>query len=214
MRYELQSMTDAEAAALEARIREMWDAGDLQSAATEALRGYGLELISYLVAITRDESKASETYSTFCEAMWRGLPDFSWQCTFRTWAYVLVRHALSRRGRDPFGDSERAVPLSRAPEVFKIADGVRSKTLKFLRTEVKDRVALLRERLEPDDQSLIILRINRRLTWDEIARIMCEEEMEPSAQQLRRKAAALRKQFQRAKERLRRLVEQDRVLES
>jgi RNA polymerase sigma-70 factor (ECF subfamily) len=203
-----------DAVALEARIREKWTAGDLQGAATEALRGYGMEVLSYLVAITRDESEAREVYSTFCEAIWRGLPDFRWQCTFRTWAYLVARHALSRRRRDPFRNAERAVPLSRAPEVFKIAEGVRTKTLKFLRTEVKDRVALLRERLEPEDQSLIILRINRRMSWDEIARIMCDEETAPSAQQLRRKAAALRKQFQRAKERLRRLVEQDRILES
>jgi RNA polymerase sigma-70 factor (ECF subfamily) len=207
-------MTAEDAAALEAGIKEKWEAGDLQGAATEALRGYGLELLSYLVAITRDESEASEVYSAFCEAMWSGLPDFHWQCTFRTWAYVLARHALFRRHRDPFRNAGRAVPLSRAPEVFKIADDVRSRTLIFLRSEVKDRVALLREQLEPDDQSLIILRINRRLSWDEIARIMYEEETEPSAQQLRRKAAALRKQFQRAKERLRRLVEQDRILES
>ena len=207
-------MITIDGAELEARIREKWDAGDLPGAATEALRGYGLEVFSYLVAITRDESEASEVYSAFCEAMWRGLHAFRWQCTFRTWAYLLARHALSRRGRDPFCNAERAVPLSWAPEVFKIADGVRAKTLKFLRTEVKDRVALLRERLEPEDQSLIILRINRRLSWDEIARIMYEEETEPSAQQLRRKAAALRKQFQRAKERLRHLAEEERVLES
>jgi RNA polymerase sigma-70 factor (ECF subfamily) len=207
-------MTAADADALEARIRERWDADDLPGAATEALRGYGLEVLTYLVAITRDESEASEVYSAFCEAMWRGLPDFHWQCTFRTWAYVLARHALSRRRRDPFRNGARAVPLSRAPEVFRIADDVRSQTLKFLRTEVKDRVALLREQLDPEDQSLIILRVNRRLSWDEIARIMCEEESEPSAQQLRKKAAALRKQFQRAKQRLRRLVEQERFLES
>lgn len=198
---------------LEARIKDRWEAGDLPGAATEALRGYGLEVFSYLVAITRDESEAGEVYSAFCEAMWRGLSDFRWQCTFRTWAYLLARHALSRRGRDPFRNAERAVPLSRAPEVFKMAENVRTKTLEYLRTEIKDRVALLREQLEPEEQSLIILRINRRLSWDEIARIMWDEETEPSAEQLRKKAAALRKQFQRAKDRLRRLVEQERILE-
>jgi RNA polymerase sigma-70 factor (ECF subfamily) len=207
-------MTTEDPAALEARIREKWDAGDLQGAATEALRGYGVEVLGYLVAITRDEPEASEVYASFCEAMWRGLPDFRWQCTFRTWAYVLARHALSRRRRDPFHNAERAVALSRAPEVFEIADNVRTRTLKFLRTEIKDRVAVLREQLDPEDQSLIILRINRRLSWDEIARIMHEEKAEPSAEQLRRSAAAMRKRFQRAKERLRQLVEQEGVLES
>ena len=200
--------------ALEPRIRASWDAGDLQGAATEALRGYGAEVLGYLMAITRDESEANEVYGVFCEALWRGLPDFRWQCTFRTWAYVLARHALSRRRRDPFRNADQAVPLSGAPEVFAIADNVRTRTLKFLRTEVKDRVALLRERLDPEDQSLFILRINRRLSWEEIARIMQPEETEPSAQQLRTDAATIRKRFQRAKERLRRLVEREGVLDS
>jgi RNA polymerase sigma-70 factor (ECF subfamily) len=207
-------MSNVDNADAEAEIRSRWDAGDLEGAATCALHCYGSEVFSYLMAITRNEPEASDVYADFCEAMWRGLPDFRWQCSFRTWAYVLARHALSRRCRDPFRDAGRAIPLSRASEVFKIADSVRSKTLRFLRTEVKDQVAVLRERLDPEDRSLIILRINRRLSWDEIARIMYEEEAEPSTEQLRRKAAAMRKQFQRAKERLRRLVEQEQLLES
>ena len=32
--------------------------------------------------------------------MWRGLPGFAWQCSFRTWAYAVARRCWLRRRRD------------------------------------------------------------------------------------------------------------------
>jgi RNA polymerase sigma-70 factor, ECF subfamily len=207
-------MDSPDPAALEQEIKRHCDAGDLQAAATAALTGYGAEIFGYLMAVLRSETDAGEVFAAFSEALWKDLGRFRWQSSFRTWAYVLARHAVSRQRRDPFRCAERAVPLSRAPEVFEIADKVRTATLQYLRTEVKDRVALLREQLAPEEQSLIILRINRRMSWNEIARIMYDGGVEePDQAELGRQAAARRKQFQRAKERLRQLAEEQQLID-
>ena len=76
--------------------------------------------------------------------------------------------------------------------------GVRSRTLPFLRTEVKDEFARIRESLDPDDQALLILRVDREMSWDEITQVFGDSGQ--TAADRRRAAARLRKRFQRIKE--------------
>jgi len=180
----------------ETRIREAAGAGRWADAATAALRAYGDELLGYLVAVTRNETDAADAFSLFTEDLWRGLPRFRWECTFRTWAYGLARHALARVRRDPH--RRRAVPLDDGHVAALVAD-LRSRTATFLRTETKDKVARIRAELDPDDQTLLILRLNRGLAWRDIARVMSPEDVEPDRAALDRLAAALRKRFERLK---------------
>jgi RNA polymerase sigma-70 factor (ECF subfamily) len=196
---------------LEHRIRELCDAQQWGPAATTALRGYGPEVLGYLSAMCRTETDAAEVFSSFCEDMWKGLPRFRWQSSFRTWAYTLARHALYRLGRDPQRRAGRNVALADSPEVLELAEQVRTTTMIHLRTETKNKFTALREQLEPDDRTLLILRVDRKLAWNEIAAIMAEEQ-EPTAEQLKRGAATLRKRFERAKERLRKLATEQRLI--
>jgi len=78
---------------------------------------------------------------------------------------------------------------------------VKTRTQTLIRTETKDRFAALRAALDPDDQTLLILRIDRKLPWRDIARIL-----EPTAttpEQLDRTSATLRKRLERLKDELR-----------
>jgi RNA polymerase sigma-70 factor, ECF subfamily len=194
-------VTDREA--LEQRIRDAGAAADWAGAATAGIEGYGVEIFSYLLTITRNESDASEVYSQFCENLWTGLPRFRWDASFRVWAYVLARHAWSRFARDPNRRSGRRDPLSN-PLVEQVAEQVRSRTLTFLRTEVKDKLSELRAQLPPDDQTLLIMRIDRRLAWNEIALVMSDAEPGTLGEAaLKRQSAALRKRFERLKLELR-----------
>jgi RNA polymerase sigma-70 factor (ECF subfamily) len=118
---------------------------------------------------------------------------------------------LYRIGRDPQRRRERNVALSESPEVFEIVELVRTTTMIHLRTETKNKFTALREQLEPDDRTLLILRVDRKLAWNEIATIMGEED-EPTPEQVRRDAATLRKRFERAKERLRKLALDQRLI--
>jgi len=183
--------------ALERRIRAACDGARWNDAATAAIEGYGPEVLGYLYALTRNEVDADDCFSLFCESLWLALPRFRWESTLRTWAYVLARHAWHRKVRDPQRRVERRVPLSAAP-LAALADKVKTRTLTFLRSEKRNRLLELRDKLEPDDQTLLILRIDRALGWRDIARVMSDDEDETTAA-LDRRAATLRKRYERLK---------------
>jgi RNA polymerase sigma-70 factor (ECF subfamily) len=186
-------------------LRQRFEAGDLKAVATLALKVYGPEIMGFLVVVLRDPDEAGEVFSQFLEALWRGLPRFSWISSLRTWVYALARNAAHHHRRDR--QRKRQVPLSLAPEVAQVAENVRTTTLAFLRTQARTRVERLRESLDPDDQMLLILRVNRKLEWKEIARIMDDAGMDAADDDLDRVAARLRKRYQRVLDDLRQRAE-------
>jgi RNA polymerase sigma-70 factor, ECF subfamily len=183
----------------EARIDACLRAGDLQNAATSAVEAYGPEVLGFLVTLLRDESDASEAFSQACEDLWRGLPGFQQRASMRTWFYTLARHAAARLRRSPSRAPRRRLPLT---ELSEVADGVRSRTLPYLRSEVKDQFAAIREGLDESDRALLVLRVDRRLDWLEIARVFCDDD--PSEGELVRTSGRLRKRFQAVKLEIRR----------
>jgi len=190
----------------EAELRELHAAERYGETATLVLERYGRELMTYLVAIARSETDAAEAFSQFTEDLWRGLPRFRWQSMARTWCYTLARNALFRVRRTARRRGGPAIGLSDAPEVARAAEQVRTATITYLRTQVKDEVAALRERLSPDDQAILILRIDRKLSWLDVARALADED-EPSDAELSRRSATLRKRFGRIKSDLKQLLE-------
>lgn len=187
-------------AALEAELESLCAAGDYRAATTLTLERYGPEILGYLVAVARTESDATDAFSLFSEDLWRGLAGFRWEASMRTWAYTLARNALRRLVRTP-DRKARKVPLSHSPEVFDMAEKVRTETMSYLRTEVKDQVAELRAELDPEDQTLFVLRISRQMSWNEIARVMADDP-ESDGDEIKRISARLRKRFERAKNQL------------
>lgn len=167
-------------------------------ATTLILERHGPEILGLLVSIAGDEAVAADGYSVFCEQLWRSLPKFRFESTVRTWAYVLARRALVNvRRRDGKGPPMQAVSPSRLPE---LVEDVRSATRPYLKTTHKDALAAVRASLSDDDQMLLVLRLDRALAWDEIARVLGPEDAD--APTLQRTAVALRKRFSRAKQRL------------
>jgi RNA polymerase sigma-70 factor (ECF subfamily) len=196
---------------IEDQVRARWNAGDFDAATTATLRGYGDEVFSFLVARLRAEDRAADVFSQTCEDLWKSMEGFQWRCSMRTWLYKLARSAAVRYERTPANRRDRRVAMSRISEVV---DKVRSRTLVHLRSEVKSEFQKLRELLDPDEQTLLILRVDRGLDWNEIARIM---EVEDGAGQvdpaeLKRASARLRQRFQKLKVRLRELAEEHGLL--
>lgn len=185
--------------ALEQRIAALLTAGDASGAATAALRGYGAEILGYLTSILRDEDLAGDAFATFSEDLWVGLPAFRRESAFRTWAYKLAWHAAMRLARDP--KRKRHAPMA-SSLASNLAAEIRTATAVHLRTETKTAVQRLREELTPEEQTLLILRIDRGLEWREVAQIVDEEE------------ATLRKRFERVKEKLRKAAEKQGLLGS
>ena len=192
--------------AAETDVRAKIEKGDLKGAATTALETYGPELYGFLHALARDDDLAAEAFSTFSEDLWRGLGKFRWESSLRTWSYALARNALWRLRRDPRRRAEHNIPISdQSSNLAQLAVQVRTTTLPFLRTEVKDELAKLRDELDPDDHALLILRIDRRLSWRDIARALPGEGGDAEAD-VDKRAATLRKRFERAKSLLREMA--------
>jgi RNA polymerase sigma-70 factor (ECF subfamily) len=200
-------MEAAERESLERRIRAHFDAGDKKKAATTLLEGYGREILSFLIAQLRDRDAASEVFSQFTEELWKSLDGFRWECSARVFCYTLARRAAGHYIKDARRRRGRQVPLSHAGPLSAIEEKIRTATLAAVRTETRTRIAELRASLPPEDQALLLLRINRRLDWKEIAQVMSHEGEAVSDEVLAREAARLRKRYQVAKDKLRQMAE-------
>jgi RNA polymerase sigma-70 factor (ECF subfamily) len=70
----------------------------------------------------------------------------------------------------------------------------------------------LRDQLSEDERALLIVRVDRGLSWNEIAQSMGDGDELLVGTALTRQAAALRKRFERIKERLRGLAKEAGLL--
>ncbi len=203
-----------ERALLEAPARRAITAGDRSTAATLALRLYGGEVYAFLAATSVSASAADDVYGDFCEVLWNQLAGFRWQASLRSWMYAIARTLTLRHKIDGLRRQRRTQTLDLAPEVAALAAEVRSSTLEVLRTSVKDRFRALRAELPLEEQELLLLRVDRELSWRDIARILAEETPGDglATPQLDRQAALLRKRFERTKERLRALAAERNLL--
>jgi RNA polymerase sigma-70 factor (ECF subfamily) len=69
-----------------------------------------------------------------------------------------------------------------------------------------DRLRLLRASLDPEDRTLLALRIDRALEWDEVAAVLSTDASPVNA-------AALRKRFERLKAKLARLAREQGLID-
>jgi RNA polymerase sigma-70 factor (ECF subfamily) len=181
--------------ASEERIRELLAAGDARGAATEAIRGFGPQVLQYLRAVLRDETEAREAFSQFAENLWKGLGSFRGQSSFKTWALRLACNAALNLRDQAWHKRGRRFATG---EASAIAEDVRTRSV--LRVE-RQRQALdkLRESLTTEEQSLLVLRIDQGLPWNEIAEVLALEGKPVEV-------ATLTKRFERLKERLAKLA--------
>jgi RNA polymerase sigma-70 factor (ECF subfamily) len=185
------------------RVLESVRAGQLDAAATDAIKIYGPEIYTLLVSIHRSQVDADDAFSLFCEKLWRGLSGYEARSSFRTWAYTIAWSAASRiHVRKAARRLERLVTNS---EIAALALAVRTDTMSRRRNERRTRLRELRQTLPTEDQLLLVLRVERELDWKDLARVMNPDaELDEAA--LDRESARLRKRFQSVKERLRAMI--------
>ncbi len=175
---------------LEDRIHALLAKGDRDGAATTALDGYGPGVFGYLSALL-PEDDARDAFSFFAEDLWRGFEGFRGESSVRTWLYRLAWNAAGRVARD--GYRRRRVPLP-SSAASRLAAHIASQS-GLAPGGRRDRLRRLRDSLTPEERTLLVLRVDRELGWDEIAEILAQGDEKPSS-------AALRKRFERLKEKL------------
>lgn len=183
---------------MEVEIRRRFDAADLDGAMQLAIETYGSELYGFLVGLAKNRTHAEDAFGATCEAMWKNLPKFRWESSLRVWAYTIARNEFFRQATA----AKREVLIEKVPTLKEAIDRIRTSTPMHRRSEVHEEFAKVREELAPDDHMLLGLRLDRKLAWNEIARVLGDGD--PA--HITRDAAALRKRFERLKERLRERV--------
>lgn len=169
---------------------------DLTRAAALALETYGAEIYGFLVNELRGD--AADVFSAVSERFWRGLPAFEGRCSVRTWLYVLARNAAAEWRKSPRNRRDLHTGIS---ELDAIVTRLRTQTAPWRRSEVKDQIRALRDSLPDEDRMLLVLRVDRGLEWDDVARVMLDVEAREAA--VARESARLRKRFQLIKDQLR-----------
>jgi RNA polymerase sigma-70 factor (ECF subfamily) len=182
------------------RVAALLEAGEVDEAAAAAIEALGPAVLGYLASMV-DEDDAHDVFSRWAEDVWRGLPGFRFEASLRAWAFRLAWHAASRLLRDPW--RKRGVPLS---------DGAASRLAASIAGQSrlpggrKDTLRALRLRLPAEDQTLLVLRVDKDLEWAEVAEVLSEDGAPVEA-------AALRKRFERIKERLAGMAREEGLLE-
>jgi RNA polymerase sigma-70 factor, ECF subfamily len=210
----LERVDDADRARFEQQVRELCARGDHAAAATAVVRDYGPEILGFLMALHHDAIEANDAFAEVAEAVWRGLPAFAWQSSVRTWAYAIARN-VSRALRRNAGRRGRRVMNATDGFFQDLVHKVRTETTPFLRTEKKTRLQALRDALPEEDRMLLVLRVDRGLPWNDVARIVAPgEDAAPADEEtITQEAARLRKRFQLVKARLRDLAKREGLTE-
>jgi RNA polymerase sigma-70 factor (ECF subfamily) len=178
---------------VESRVGERLTAGAVEEAATIAIEGYGPAILGYLCSML-DEDDARDAFSMFAEDLWRGIPGFRRECSLRAWAFRLGWHAAARFLRDPYRKRRERLPSSAAS---RLAASVAASSM--MPGGRRDQLRRLRDMLDPEDRTLLVLRIDKGMDWQDISAVLSAEGAPVTS-------VALRKRFERLKDRLARLA--------
>lgn len=175
---------------LDERIRDLLANGDARSASATAVQTLGPRILGYLRAVLRDEADAADAFSIWAEHVWRGIATFRGDSSIRTWAFKVAWNASLNVRDDAWKRLGRRLGTG---EASRLAEEIRTATVERVERQ-RDALASLRESLSPEDQTLLSLRIDQKLTWSDIGEVLGVEPV------------VLRKRFERLKDRLGRLA--------
>jgi RNA polymerase sigma-70 factor (ECF subfamily) len=182
---------------VQARLR----AGDLPGAATVAIRELGPAVARYLRSMLRTDADAADAFSDWAESLWAGIGTFEGRASFTSWAYRLAFHAALDLSDRAHRKRERRLATA---EASVLAAEVR--TTAFAEERRRHALDALRAELSPDDQTLLFLRVDQQLPWEDVAAVLSKPDVPVDP-------AAVRKRFERLKERLRKLARERGLLE-
>jgi RNA polymerase sigma-70 factor (ECF subfamily) len=188
----------------EALLREQHAQGRHADVVTHMLRELGPHLLGFVRSRIRDEAVAEDAYAAFCLDLWRSMPSFRGQCSFEGWAYLLLRNAINRTLQRVVRPRRQELGISQLSAFPELEAQARTTLSSVGSPEQKDRFAALREQLDEHEQTLLVLRVDRNLSWKDVAQVFLGGQAEEP--ELEREAAKLRQRFQALKMKLARMA--------
>lgn len=184
---------------LDAHVRDLLADDDRDAAATQVIETLGPAVVGLLRTL-HDEDDADDVFQQWAEDVWRGLPGFRGDCSLRAWTHRLAWHASARFRRQPWLKRNRRLRTSAASKLA--ASVARS----ALAGRPEHRLEVLRKDLDPEERTLLLLRLDGEMTWEEISTVLAREGDEVTP-------VALRKRYQRIKDRLERIARDKGLLD-
>jgi RNA polymerase sigma-70 factor (ECF subfamily) len=176
------------------------------------LETYGPEVHGYIRGVSR-AGLADDIYGQVVLDLWADIERFKWRCEARTYLFALARNAIARVHKLSTRATRRERAYADAQWLDALIPRSRTATPAYLRSEVKMRLRALRERLGPEEQTLLVLRVDRRMSFSELALVMSPPHEELSAGEQARIATRLRKRFEAVKKKLHRMMVEDGLLD-
>ncbi len=174
--------------ALDLQVRGLLAGGDPDGAATAALEELGPAILGWLRALHGTDD-GDEVFAEFAERLWKGLPGFRGESPLRAWAYRIAWNASHSFRDDAWRRRRQHLPTNAASNLAARLSRSADPAIE------ESRLARLRELLPPEDHALLVLRLDREMSWEEIADVLSASGSPVSA-------AALRKRYERVKDRL------------
>jgi RNA polymerase sigma-70 factor (ECF subfamily) len=183
-------------------VRERQAAGDADGAATAVIEALGPGILRYLRSMLRVEEDAADAFSQWSENVWTGLPSFRGESSLKTWSYRLAWNAAQNLRDQAW--RRRGQRLS-SGQASVLAESIRTRSVVVVERQ-RQALDQLRASLSDEDRSLLVLRLDQQLAWNEVAEVMAVEgkRIDP---------ATLMKRFERIKTRLGELARERGLLE-
>jgi RNA polymerase sigma-70 factor, ECF subfamily len=167
-------------------VRSLIRKGDPQSAARQALYAYGAELFGFLIGVLDDVALARHVYADFGQRVGTEIEAFRWRCTLRTWLYGLARRELR----------DRRLRRHRTPALRSGSDPAVSLSVSRRRPELRSAISAIRRALTEEEREILILHVDRRFEWEELATTGLDEgasrsELATESQRLQARMAAV-----------------------
>lgn len=189
---------------LDARVKALLAEGREAEAVSELVRALEPRMLGFLNGVLLDPHAAQDVWANACVQLWSSIEGFEGRAAIETWVYAVVRTACAAWLRAPHRRREALVA-----DLEPVAER-RSPTPPWRSTPVRDAARALREKLTPEERELLILRIDRRMSWRTLAEIELGIEADDAA--LGRREVALRKRFERLKDKLAELARREGIL--
>jgi len=140
---------------IDSAIARHLDARDFDAAVHAIMSTYGAEIYGYLSVLTVEPDQALAAFAT---ELSRGLAGFRRESSLRTWLYRIAWFALQR-----------------PPSAFVLPVALRGMVRGITPLQATAKIVALREQLQRSEQSILTLRVDRRLSWREVAEVMASD---------------------------------------
>lgn len=146
-------------------IRTLHVSKEGEAGALVALETYGAEIYAFLAAAAHTPLQTEAAFSELCHDVWRSFRMFRWGASLRTWMYVLAYESLLRAEQGTEIDRPRT-----CTEVAPLLARARDAATRW-------QYAGLRHRLDREDRALLVLKIDRGLSWRDVVEVLDVEEL-------------------------------------